>query len=249
MKELRVGKMTITELADWFGIQPNRLSRRKIDRLKELESYCSFKDLGKKGIEVLEVYYPVRMKDVSMKDVKLYKQLVEEQPDQITSVSAMIGELKEKEEYQGVKDNTLMKRLSKAGEIGFGKTKEKNSEGIYGERNYVWAIKLKGKVHYRRLTAEEDKIFNELISAVYASNPEKIKDAALLEEDFKNSNMTKEEYFERKELLGLNVFSGVLIKFREKTGYTLTKATKHDLNEAEKIHLLLQNATDLAGVS
>ena len=61
--------------------------------------------------------------------------------------------------------------------------------------------------------------------------------------------MTKEEYFERKELLGLNVFSGVLIKFREKTGYTLTKATKHDLNEAEKIHLLLQNATDLAGVS
>lgn len=235
MKELKVGRMTVLELAEWFGVQRGTVSKNKQKYLEKLKDYCSFDDLGKKGIDIKEIYFPVRMKNVSIRDLKLYKELVESQPEQITSVAAMVEELKEK----GMKDSTLTYRLSKAGEIGFGKTKEKDSEGLYGERNYVWAIKLKGKVHYRRLNAEEDAIFNELISAVYASNPQKVKDAVLLEEDFKNSDMSKEEYFRRKELLGLNVFSGVLSKFKERTGLTLAKATKHELKEAEKVSLLL----------
>ena len=54
---LEAGKIyNAAQLAEWFRIKPKSFSNNKIKKLKELEEYCKFNDLGRKGVEVIEVY-------------------------------------------------------------------------------------------------------------------------------------------------------------------------------------------------
>jgi len=52
----------------------------------------------------------------------------------------------------------------------------------------------------------------------------------LLEEAFKNSDMTKEEYLLRKERFSLSLFPDVLRQFKMETGFVLTRIQEYKLN-------------------
>ena len=45
------------------------------------------------------------------------------------------------------------------------------------------------------MTLAEEERFDMILSAFYSASPERIKKAAALEEAFKTSGMSKEEYF------------------------------------------------------
>lgn len=45
MKELRLGKVTSKELADWFGISYGRFRNDKDSKLEELKLYCDFNEV------------------------------------------------------------------------------------------------------------------------------------------------------------------------------------------------------------
>lgn len=227
MKELYLGIVPLSELADWFNIKPKSLTNSKVKKLKELEDFCAFEDLGRRGVKITEIYLPVYTK--LMKDVEVYKQMVEKQPEHLTSISAMTKELKKTKEYNDLSEKAIEYRMAKAGTVGFGITKEENSRGVYGSREYIWAIKLEGPVYYRYFSEEEKQLFDELTVGLYSSNPDKIQKAALLDESLKKGEMTTEEWSEKKDALGLNVFSEVLYKFREKTGLIVVRATKHQI--------------------
>lgn len=47
--ELSLGIIKMKQLAEWFGISASSLSNRREEKLKELEDYCKFEDLGRKG--------------------------------------------------------------------------------------------------------------------------------------------------------------------------------------------------------
>ena len=49
MEELKLGIIKSKELADWFQISASTYYNQKSKKLKELEQYCKFEDLGKKG--------------------------------------------------------------------------------------------------------------------------------------------------------------------------------------------------------
>ena len=58
MKILRIGKISNSELADWFGINVNNLSKHKTQKLKQLQEYAKFNNL-RGGVEILEIYQPI----------------------------------------------------------------------------------------------------------------------------------------------------------------------------------------------
>lgn len=232
--ELKLGIMTNKELAEWFEVSPKTFSNKRKFYLEKLKEFCQFSEGSKRGQYIIEeIYYPIYIKNLNG-DEEVYLKLVKEADEHLTSISGMAEVLSCTEEYRQSSIGSIKYRMRKAGVAGFGITRDDSSYGKYGSRKYVWAIKLYDRDnHYRHLTEEEEKIFDELITAVYMSEPERVKKAALLEKTFKeDKDMTKEEYFEQKELLGLDVFYDVIRKFTDKTGLQIVHATEHDIIES-----------------
>ena len=146
----------------------------------------------------------------------------------------MIRKLKlENNEYKDISEDTLYRRMSKAGDRTFGKTIEKNSRGTHGDRHYVWAIRVDKYNHYRKMTEEERVIYKQLLKeyCIDEKTQEKIEQDALVLDAFKNHEITAQEYAEYK-LYSCNFFTEVISKFKEQTGYLLVRTTKHELEEA-----------------
>lgn len=227
--ELKIGKMSSRDLATWFDISYNTYRNAKAKYLEKLKPFARFQEVYG-GVQIEEVYIPTYVKKLSG-DVEVYLKCVKEANDNLTSITGMVEDLRQSNQWSDISEHTLRARLSRAGEVAFGTTKEEDSRGIYGSREYVWCIKLHDKPnHYRYLTVEEEKIFNDLIQTVYSSDVERIKKIMLLEETFKTSKMTKEEYFEKKDRMNLNCFAEVLGYFLEATGYQIVRATHHDID-------------------
>lgn len=64
MIELKEGKITNKDLAEWFGIKPMTLSKNKEKKLKELEAFAEFyEDKGK--IVITKILNPIYTKQAS----------------------------------------------------------------------------------------------------------------------------------------------------------------------------------------
>ena len=230
---LKLGKMTSKELAQWFGVTYQTYRKVKVKKLDILSCYCRFEEVYG-GIIINEIYVEQYCGDLAAQDVKNYVEEIRSIPSGLSSVAGMARKFQqEKQEYKDLSFGAVQYRLTKAGNVSFGRNDalEKGLEaGPYGTRTTVWAIKINDLNQYRRLTPEEDARFNEIISACYAEAPEKIKMLAALEKSYKNDNsMTKEEYFNLKERLGLDVFQDCLFRFSAETGLTITHVSEHEL--------------------
>ena len=62
MLELQLGIIKANELADWFGIKLKSFSNTRVKKLKELEAYADFEDLGKAGINITNIKKPIYTK-------------------------------------------------------------------------------------------------------------------------------------------------------------------------------------------
>lgn len=123
--------------------------------------------------------------------------------------------------------------MRKAGVTGFGITAEELSKGLYGSRNYLWAIKLtEGPKPYRYMTLAETERFRGYIKEIFESKVEVVEKMALLDKEFAVTNMTKEEYLNHKDRIAFKeTFSSVLYKFKQETGLILVRATEHEIND------------------
>lgn len=162
--ELREGKMTTKELAKWFEMSYGSFRNTKEARLKELATYCTFKEVYG-GVEISDIICAehVNLKEeMRAKDVELYLHMVKFQHE-LTSISAMIEYLKTLPEYKGFKDTQLRYRLSRAGVTGFGVTADATSSGIHGSREFMWAVRQEKNYTYpyRLMTEEEQNRFND----------------------------------------------------------------------------------------
>ena len=62
MEELKLGKITLKELASWFNIGYSSIRNKREKYLKELEEYADFKFTERGGVEVINIYIPVYVK-------------------------------------------------------------------------------------------------------------------------------------------------------------------------------------------
>lgn len=229
--QLKLGLMKKAELAAWFDITVKTYENARKAYLKKLEPFAKFTEV-RGGIIIEAIYIDTYVKNLD-DDVKLYLQEVWRAEDNITSIAGISEVLCSTEEFASVPLRTMEGRMSRAGKKAFGITIEEDSRGIYGSREYVWAVKLyDAPNHYRYMTCEEEQAFDKIVSGFYSTEPERIKKSALLEEAFKNSSsMTKEEYFKEKARLNLNVFYDVIRQFKKETGLQIVHATAHEIDQ------------------
>lgn len=83
--------------------------------------------------------------------------------------------------------------------------------------------------NYRNFTIEEKELFNRIISNTYGSEPEKIKQLAMLEESFKQDEISKQEYFDLKEEYNLDFFGQCILTFKERTGLIIARVQHYDI--------------------
>lgn len=233
---LKLGKMTTQELAEWMGIKYPTFRKNTEKRYEILAQYCTYKKVYG-GVEILDIMEPEYKGDLTKNDVKNYLEEIKSIDNKLSSVAGMQRKFrKEKEEYRDLKPAAVEYRLRKAGEIAFGKNNTIDASfpaGAYGSRQFVWAIKVSDYNEYRYMTEEEIKELDDIITAFCNKNPDKIKAAALLDETYKeDEEMTKQDYFKKKEELGLDVFGDCIRLFRERTGYTVVHCSEHHLKES-----------------
>lgn len=235
MKQLQLGRISSKELSAWFGYTYSTYRKKKPQLLEYLKQYCDYEEVYG-GVIIKEIFFLEYEGDLLSEDIQEYLNQVRKYP--LNSISNISEEISKLPRYKKLSDSQRRRRMSKAGNIGFGETKERDSRGIYGTRKYQWSIKLdkpaaNGKP-YRDLTAEEQQIFNEYTTAVFGEKPEVIQNLKLLDDKFKHTDMTKEEYLNHEARLAFDgTFQDVIFKFREETGLIIVRATDHDLDEDE----------------
>lgn len=227
--KLKLGKMTSKEMAAWFNLSYNTYKNKIAYYLEKLDDYCEFERVYG-GIIVKEIYIEEYDKNLNINDQKLVleeiKSCIENQGG-LATISGMSRKYAHNQTFSSV--STAKKRISKASLNLFGETKALTSHGIAGSREYLWAIKLDDYNHYRYMTEEEEKRFDEIICACFMVEPARIKRTALLENQLKEKEINVDEYFELKERLGLNTFKDCIFQFKEETGYMIVRCTKHEI--------------------
>lgn len=230
--ELKLGKMTTRELAEWFGVSYNTIRKSVESKRRYLSILEDFADYDEVygGVFIKEIFISIYDKDLDKKMDSLYLEEIKQCECGLSTIAGMSRKYSidlEMSECQ------LKSRFTKSGNRLFGKYEkgERSALGEIGSREYTWAVKVDDFNTYRHLTDDESRRFDELIEEVYGKvKPEEWREAALLEDYFKNSDMTKEEYFEMKEKRRFNFFSHVIARLKDEMGIVVTKVSQHQLS-------------------
>lgn len=160
--ELKLGKMSGKEIAEWLGISYNSTYSRSPDKqLEKLNDYCEFEKV-RGGVIIKEIYVKEYEKDLKMRVEKEYVK-------ELTKKNNLVS-------MTGMEKTTGNSRYlnTKARNHLYGDepiNKNPTAMGLLGNREMVWALKLPGDNNYRELTEEEEELLDNLITSVYSQIP------------------------------------------------------------------------------
>lgn len=234
MKTLRCGKMSTKEIAQWMDVNYSTFRNNKKQKLDDLRRFCDFEQVYG-GVNILQIYNPIYQKALS-NDEKVFLKEIQNTGNGLSSVAGMSRKLiRYNSDYRTLTENSVEKRMGKVNKNLFGEY-EKNSKqafGRMGSRKYVYAIKISDFNKYRCLTDEETDIFKHILKSICGKQIDKIMESMLLDEAFKNSDMTKEEYLLKRERFDLDLFPHVLKQFKKETGKTVVRIQEYQVNGIE----------------
>ena len=192
MKQLRLGIMTNTDLADWFDIKLDTFKKKRSSYLEKLTPFCKFINLRGK-IEVLEIYEPIYVKSES----KAYQYYLKEvpaawhygQPETCTRVANEIFD-----STVGVKESTGIKYTIEVRNKLWGIPSFENPQCQYEQAKMYRGIKP-SENRYELLTPTEYDIFKSL-HAIYYDPDKEAKQKVLIQEMVEKHELSKEEAFD-----------------------------------------------------
>jgi len=196
--ELKTGKITIRELADWFGITSHSLSQTKARKLKELRNFANFHLDGNKII-IDEVIISKYNKQVSQNYSKVKDRVdptwSETGLDSCRRVSQVIyTELVQKDKDFVLQDTTVYDYTRRARNELYGKPFDLIG-GELGKCEYVWC-KRNADGSYDFLNEEEKNIRDKLIKKYFGDTTQK---QLFVKQMIQDGEITKEEAFEYLE--------------------------------------------------
>lgn len=213
--------MTGVEIAEWLGISYNNTYRKNPKKyIARLEEYCIF-EIIRGGVIIKEIFIKVYDKNLNQKMDSLYLEKLCEHNNLMT--------------MQGLSEETNISpyHCTKSRDRMFGDkpiNKDPEAKGLLGYRESIWAIKM-GRNTYRKLTEEENQLFNNLIKSYCANVPEeKIKARQLILEYCREADMSVNEYMLIVENADLDFFGSIIENFRNVTGYMVAPVTEHMIN-------------------
>lgn len=265
MEIKRGDKLTLKDLAVFFNISYSTIKHTKEKRLQLFNSFCDYHLEGKKIVidEVIFSTYEKYQIDAyrilsylydRLSNAEKQEQLDIDERDEINyrmnSFSGMASILKEiySKDYGLLSDRSIITKVKRVADKYFGTTinpkKEYTfkelieiTEGIYGIKNYVWAIKLEGKNEYRALSEDERKLFNKCLKNYFFPQSEEEMS------DFSNYLLDLfglPEVVDLNKVNGKDVYSALIEKYKSKfkniidifkkeTGYIIVRTTEYNL--------------------
>ena len=258
--------LTLKDLAVFFDKAYSTIRNNKSKWLQLFNSFCNYHIDKRKRIVIDEVIFSTYEKyqiDAyrilsylydRLSDAEKQEQLDIEERDEtnyrMNSFSGMASVLKEiyPKDYGLLSDRSIITKVKRIADKYFGTTinpkKEYTfkelieiTEGIYGVKNYVWAIKLEGKNEYRALSAEEIKLFNKCLKNYFFPQSEEQMS------DFSNYLLDLfglPEVVDLNQVNGTDVYSALIEKYKSKfkniidifkkeTGYIIVRTTEYNL--------------------
>lgn len=228
--ELHLGKMTNKELAEWFGIKPDSMTRMKKKKLEELKNYACFEDI-RGGVNIIAIIKDTyNKKDTKIREI--YEQGFEEVRQPIDTVSNINNQIYEKYSEQ-------LPTLSSAAS-GYHYAIEVRNErygipfkgqGKVGQCYYCWCKQEEGDNHqplYIPFTQEEEQIKAKLLTKFFGNQEEK---TLLLQEMVLMGEIKKEDAWDIfTEYSNLNQagFTAFLKELESQIGAKVVKATKFE---------------------
>lgn len=258
--------LTLKDLAIFFNKAYSTIRNNKDKWLQLLNSFCNYHIDKRKRIVIDEVIFSTYEKyqiDAyrilsylydRLSNAEKQEQLDIDERDEINYrmnfFSGMASILKEiySKDYGLLSDRSIITKVKRVADKYFGTTinpkKEYTfkelieiTEGIYGIKNYVWAIKLEGKNEYRALSEDERKLFNKCLKNYFFPQSEEEMS------DFSNYLLDLfglPEIVDLNKVNGIDVYSALIEKYKSKfkniidifkkeTGYIIVRTTEYNL--------------------
>ena len=198
MEELKLGKITLKDLASWFGISYGSIRNKREKYFKELEEYADFKAGERGGVEILNIYIPVYVK----KDNN-YQQIKQKIPaawdkSGLDLKKNVAQKLYSKEEFS-IKYSTVYSYVCKASNELYGKPSSLEG-GEIGNCHWVLCVKDQNTGKLRWFTYEENQQKQELRAKYFNERNQEEKKKQEIRESLKlqlkKNEISKEDYKE-----------------------------------------------------
>ena len=227
--KLKLGKMTNKELAEWFGIKPESMTKTKKKKLEELKKYAFFEEVygGVNITAIIKETY--NKKDNQIRQI--YQQGFEELKQPIDTVSHINDKIYEK--YYD-KLPTLTSAAS-----GYRYAIEVRNEnygipfqemGSKGCCYYLWCkVQQEGtEITFTQFNEEEEKIKQKLLKKHFGTDEE--KDILIAQMVDAGEISEAEAYRLTREYRGLNTsgFMSFMKALEKEIGAKVVKATKFE---------------------
>ena len=198
MEELKLGKITLKELASQFGISYGSIRNKREKYFQELEEYANFKAGERGGVEILNIYIPVYVK----KDNN-YQQIKQKIPaawdkSGLDLKKNVAQKLYSKEEFS-IKYSTVYSYVCKASNELYGKPSSLEG-GEIGNCHWVLCVKDQNTGKLRWFTYEENQQKQELRAKYFNERNQEEKKKQEIRESLKlqlkKNEISKEDYKE-----------------------------------------------------
>lgn len=226
MEELRLGKLTNKELAEWFGISEKTLKNNKIKKLEELKLFADFYEEKGKVI-ITDIYESIYSKKKSGTLQKVIEKIdnvwSEDGLDSCTRVGSKIYEILSNEEDLDRKESTIIEYTRKGRNELYGKPF--GEEGKLGKCIYIWCKRDKETGEYSLLSEKEQKIKQDLQTKYFGDATEK---QILVKGMVESGEIKKEEAWsvlEEMTNMNNNNFLTFLKEIQEKIGCQVIRGT------------------------
>lgn len=191
-KELKLGKMTTKEIAEWFGIKINSFNHNKTNKLKELENFADF-EVEYGGINIINIYEPIYFKRSSMA-----YQVIKDNFDQAwhksgLDTAARVGSqiwIENPQIQDMISETTARQYACRIRKEFYGLVYKQNSEGTKGTCHSKWVAENNWDEAVL-LSKEQEKQLKQTIKDIYANENEPLLYTAL-----RNHEITEQEYQE-----------------------------------------------------
>ena len=241
--ELHLGKMTNKELAEWFGIKSDSMTRHKKKKLEELQNYAIFEEV-RGGVNITAIIKDTyNKKDNQIRQV--YQQGFEELREPIDTVTNINEKIFDKYHEQ-------LPTLSSAASGYHYAIEVRNANygvpfkdvGSLGRCYYLWCKveEKEGTPYFIQFSEEEENIKKNLLKQYFGTDEE--KDILIAQMVDAGEISEAEAYRLTRQYRGLNNagFMGFLRELERQVGSKVVKATKFErelyFDEKDKPQLL-----------
>lgn len=221
--ELKLGPMSITDLAKWFGKSRATVAHNKIAYLNRLENYCEFEELPSGKINITTIKDPEFKKEGNRQLIK-DNFITEWNDNGLDTVKGVTEKIVENHFNElTIADSTAYNYALQARNELY--NKPFCGRGEKGCCEYVWCVEL-GDGQYRELNEAEKKEKNKLLTKYFGNATEK---QLLVKAMVQAGEITSEEAFDvLNEMTGMNDinFFSFLKELSKTLGCKVKKVTK-----------------------